>query len=133
LTTRKFEASDVNVQIERVNLCGLRLKVGRYHIKIWKISADDLAKALRRVDSAERQMILTDHDGVPISPELAIFWTAENHRLGNLYLVQQQAPTDPRCFDWVWYREIPQATSVKEVDAGDVAVEDIGEEKKTKE
>jgi hypothetical protein len=131
--TCRLEATDLNVQVERVSLCGLRLKVGRYHLKIWKISPDDVAKALKRLDSAERQMVLTDTDGIPIVFELAIFWTAdEHHDLGKLYLVQQEID-DPRCFDWVWCREIAQAASVNAIEGGDIPVEGVGETKQAEE
>jgi hypothetical protein len=119
LNDHKLDAEDL--QVEQVSLCGLWLKVGRYHVKIWKISSDDLARALQRQASSGEQLTLVDENGIPIVEDLAMYWTDDGARqLGRLHLVQPRID-DPRCFDWIWSREI----SLIPGDAGSVETEDI--------
>jgi hypothetical protein len=116
------------IEIERVNLCGLWLKLGRYEIKIWKISPDDLQKGLesenRRI---ETQLLLMDGDEPIRAYGLAIYWSSDALRhLGDVYLVHQ-AYDDPRCFEWIWSRLLQhpadEAEDVARVAAGDVPTE----------
>lgn len=129
LRARKLEAADL--EVEQVNLCGLWLKVGRYHLKIWKISSDDAAKALQR-QTTGHQLPLVDEDGIPIVMDLAIYWTVDGvYQLGHLYLVQPREP-DPRCFDWVWSREIVQLpATVESIHSEDIPIEDATVERET--
>jgi len=115
----------VDLRVERVSLCGLWLTIGRYHVKIWKISAQELTRALARQASACQMSLVDVETGIPIIMDLAIYWTSDEvNQLGQLYLVQ--AHDDPRSLDWVWSREIPQAgRAVEPVAAGDIPVEDI--------
>jgi hypothetical protein len=131
LRSRRFEAEDQDFTVEQVNLCGLWLKIGRYHVKIWKISADDLAKALDKQASSGEQLTLVDDRGIPLVMDLAVYWTADHlQNLGELYLVQPRYE-DPRCFDWIWSRQISQTTTVAvpAISAYDIPVEDISVER----
>jgi hypothetical protein len=122
-----MKVESVNLKVESVNLCGLWLKIGRYHLKIWKISVHDLAKALERQNAVGQQLSLVDQDGIPIAMNLAVYWTADAaHKVGQLYLVQPKQD-DPRCYEWAWSREIKQqiTAEVPAVDAGDIAVEEL--------
>lgn len=126
LRNRRIDAGD-DVVMERVNLCGLWLKRGRYHLKIWKISDDDLRKALERQNSGGHQLPLLDANGIPFVLELAVFWTADELQVGQAYLVLPKND-DPRCFEWVWSMQIPQmADTVEEIQAGDIPIEEIAE------
>jgi hypothetical protein len=122
LNSLRFDA-EADVEMERVNLCGLWMKIGRYHLKIWKISGDDLTKALQR-EASGQQLSLVDDKGIPIVLDLAIFWTADrNLHLGEIYLVHPK-DAEPRNLDWVWSRRIEQSVeTVKPVPAGDIDVE----------
>jgi hypothetical protein len=123
LNAENLETPDL--KMESVNLCGLWLKVGRYHLKIWKIAARDLAKALER-EASGGQLPLVDDEGIPIVVDLAMFWTTdEAHQLDQLYLVQPKHYDDPRGYEWIWSRPISQSVAaVQPVDAGDVPIED---------
>jgi hypothetical protein len=122
LRAREMEAEG-DLELERVNLCGLWMKIGRYHIKIWKISEDDLKKALERQHSGY-QLALIDENGIPLVMELAVYWTADGDQVGQLHLVLPRYD-DPRCFEWVWSMPIPQmAAVVDEIQGGDVPIEE---------
>lgn len=128
---RKQRIEAVDLEVEQVNLCGLWLKAGRYHLKIWKISSDDLAKALQR-QATGHQLALVDDDGIPIVMDLAVYWTVDGlYQLGQVHLAQPQEP-DPRCFDWIWSREIPQTrVAVAAIRSNDIPVEELALETET--
>src|ERR1035441_8137224 len=75
LQRRKLDAGDFDapdLKLESVNLCGLWLRVGRYHVKIWKTSPRDLLKALER-EASGGQLPLVDDEGIPIVMDLAVY------------------------------------------------------------
>jgi len=125
---RKKSLDTTAIEIERVNLCGLWLKLGKYQVKVWKIGSDDLKKGLQSEAYGRSQMEL-ELDGAPLSGYgLAVYWLADPlHHLSSVHLVHQ-IHDDPRCFEWIWNRPIPQVPAeqiVQPTNAGDVPVETI--------
>jgi len=123
---RRKSLDTTEIEVEKVNLCGLWLKLGTYQIKIWKIGPDDLKKGLASEAYGRAQLEIIQ-DGAPLLGfGLAVFWTADELRhLGSVYLVHQLRD-DPRCLEWIWSTAIPhpaEATSVAPQSAGDVPIE----------
>jgi len=135
---RKKSLDTTDIEVERVNLCGLRLRLGTYQIKIWKVGLDDLKKGLDSEAYGKAQMEIIE-DGVPLLGfGLAVFWTADALRhLQSVHLVHQLRD-DPRCFEWIWSVAIPHPAEIESVAAehgGDVEVEEAtapSEQKKVK-
>jgi hypothetical protein len=130
---RKKSLDTAEIEIERVNLCGLRLRLGVYQIKIWKITPEDLEKGLKSEAYGKAQMEIVQ-DGAPLLGfGLAVFWTADALRhLGSIYLVHQLRD-DPRCFEWIWSVPIPHpadTTSVTREFAGDLPIEAVHDHEK---
>jgi hypothetical protein len=133
LRQRSLEAADIDV--ERVNLCGLWLRLGTYQIKIWKIGQDELKKGLANEFYGNAQMEF-DLDGERLlSLGLAVFWMADELRhLGDVYLVHQLRD-DPRCFEWIWSQLIQhpaESISAPPERAGDLSIEEAEPQKNAK-
>lgn len=127
LRQKSLDASDI--EVEKVNLCGLWLQLANYQIKIWKIGPDDLRKGQQSEAYGKAQLVLVD-DGLPLLGfGLAVYWLADELRhLDEIFLVHQLRD-DPRCFEWIWSRQIPHPAErvvVRSERAGDVPVEDEG-------
>jgi len=79
------------VDIQRVNLVGLALKVGKYNIRIWKAEDSELPAAgdSTAKQAFYQQALAYDDDGEPIaSLNLAVLWNLDGlHHLSSLWLV----------------------------------------------
>jgi hypothetical protein len=89
-----------SAELEQANLCGIWLRTGPYHLKVWRISEEDLEKAQTPASDLFEQFQFVQ-DGEPISlTHLRIYWQlADSGRL-NLYLAypKYEDPKSTECF-----------------------------------
>ncbi|MFL6465351.1 MAG: hypothetical protein ACJ73N_13190 [Bryobacteraceae bacterium] len=89
-----------SAELEQANLCGIWLRTGPYHLKVWRISDEDLEKAQTPASDLFEQFQFVQ-DGEPISlTQLRIYWQlADSGRL-SLYLAypKYEDPKSTECF-----------------------------------
>ena len=101
------------MEVERVTLCGLSLRVPNYTIKIWKTEDDDLpvAGASTPKQMFYQQSLFSDGMGMEIAElNLAVLWNQDP--LNNLAAVWLVCPRygDERSAEAYWTIRIPDPT-----------------------
>jgi len=96
-----------SAELEQANLCGIWLRVGPYHLKVWRISDEDLQKAQVPASDLFEQFQFVQ-DGEPISlTHLRIYWQfADSGRL-SLYLAYPKYE-DPKATECFWLVPVPE-------------------------
>jgi hypothetical protein len=91
-----------SAELEQANLCGIWLRTGPYHLKVWRISEEDLEKAQTPAsDLFEQFQFVQDGEPIPLT-HLRIYWQlADSGRL-SLYLAypKYEDPKSTECF-WI--------------------------------
>lgn len=90
-----------SAELEQANLCGIWLRTGPYHLKVWRISDEDLEKAQAPASDLFEQFQFVQ-DGEPVSlTHLRIYWQlTESGRL-SLYLAYPKYE-DPKAAECFW-------------------------------
>ena len=89
-----------SAELEQANLCGIWLRTGPYHLKVWRISDEDLEKAQAPASDLFEQFQFVQ-DGEPVSlTYLRLYWQLPDSGRLSLYLAypKYEDPKSTECF-----------------------------------
>lgn len=98
-----------SAELEQANLCGIWLRVGPYHLKVWRISDEDLEKAqIPASDLFEQFQFVQDGEPVGLI-QLRTYWQLADSGNLSLYLAYPKYE-DPKSTECVWLVSVPKPT-----------------------
>jgi hypothetical protein len=101
-----------SAELEHANLCGIWMRVGAYHLKVWRISEEDLEKAQSPASHLFEQLpFVQDEEPVPLI-HLRVYWQLSDSGRLSLYLAypKYEDPRSTECF-WLHPVEEPPGTT----------------------
>ena len=99
-----------SAELEQANLCGIWLRAGPYHLKVWRISEEDLIKAqLPASDLFEQFQFVQDGEPIPLT-QLRVYWQLADSGSLSLYLAYPKYE-DPKSTECFWLVPVPEPKS----------------------
>ena len=97
-----------SAELEQANLCGIWLRVGPYHLKVWRISDEDLQKAqVPASDLFEQFPFVQDGEPIPLTHLRIYLQFPDSGRL-SLYLAYPKYE-DPKSTECFWLIPVPES------------------------
>jgi hypothetical protein len=106
-----------SAELEHTNLCGIWLRIGNYHLKVWRVSDEDLEIASQPASGIFEQFQFLEN-GEPIAlVRLRVYWRLDERGLLKAYLAYPKYD-DPKSAECHWLTVVAEpATAIPEAPA----------------
>jgi hypothetical protein len=102
-----------SAELEHTNLCGIWLRAAGYHVKVWRVSEDDLKKAsFPASPTFEQFQFLQDDEPIGAIP-LRIYWHLDDRELLTVYLALPRYD-DHKSAECYWLVPVPEPSLILE-------------------